>query len=156
MPQYTNAVYPTQPEQIAAMQEDGPEGPIYMVNLLKFKERAEYADGRETNLTGREAYGLYGQAVAGIIQDFEGEVFFAADVTFLSLGEVDELWDEIAIARYPSRRHMVAMSMSEAWLEASVHREAGLAGQLNIETTMMPGFAAMQQARPGATEASDR
>ena len=41
---------------------------------------------------------------------------------------------------------MVAMSMSEAWLEASVHREAGLAGQLNIETTMMPGFAAMQQA----------
>ena len=155
MPQYTNALYPTQPEQIAALQEDGPEGPIYMVNLLKFKDQAEYSDGRESDLTGRQAYGIYGQAVAGIIQDFEGEVVFAANVTFLSLGEVDELWDEIAIAKYPSRRHMVAMSMSEAWQKASVHREAGLAGQLNIETTMMPGFAAVQQAQASA-EASDR
>lgn len=31
------------------------------------------------------------------------------------------------------------MSMSEAWREASVRREAGLEGQLNIETTLMPG-----------------
>ncbi len=136
---FVNEVMPSTPEQVAAMQEPGPEGPIYMVNLLKFKERAEYADGRETDLTGREAYGLYGQAVAGIIRDFDGEVFFAADVTFLSLGEVEELWDEIAIAKYPSRRHMVAMSMSEAWREAAVHREAGLAGQLNIETVSRLG-----------------
>ena len=29
-----------------------PEVPIYMVNLLKFKDRAEYEDGRETDLSG--------------------------------------------------------------------------------------------------------
>ncbi|MDE2691131.1 MAG: DUF1330 domain-containing protein [Acidobacteriota bacterium] len=140
MPTFENDVYPQDSEQIAAMQEPGPEGPIYMVNLLKFKEKAEYSDGRETDLTGREAYQIYGQAVSRIIQDFGGHIVFAADVTHLSLGRVDELWDEVAIACYPNRAALVAMSTSEPWRKAGVHREAGLAGQLNIETVLMPGF----------------
>ncbi len=139
MPTFENQVYPTNPEQIAAMREQGPPGPIYMVNLLKFKDQAVYADGRETDLSGRQAYELYGKAVAEILKDFDGSVVFAADVTMLSLGKVSELWDEIAIATYPNRAALVAMSMSDAWREASVHREAGLAGQLNIETTLIEG-----------------
>lgn len=144
MPNFTNDVYPSQPEQIAAMQQPGPDGPIYMVNLLKFKEGAEYSDGRETTLSGREAYQIYANRVVGILPEFGGRVVFAADVTFLALGQVDELWDEIAIVEYPSRSQLVAMSLSDAWRAAAVHREAGLAGQLNIETTMMPGFAASE------------
>ena len=35
------------------------EGPVQMVNLLKYREKAEYEDGRETDLTGAEAYSLY-------------------------------------------------------------------------------------------------
>jgi len=31
------------------------DGPVWMVNLMRYRERAEYADGRETTLTGREA-----------------------------------------------------------------------------------------------------
>ena len=139
MPTFTNEVMPSQAEQIAAMQEDGPDGPIYMVNLLKFKERAEYADGRETDLSGREAYQIYGGRVAQIIRDYGGHVVFMADVTFLALGQVDELWDEVAIASYPNRRALLEMSMSAEWREAAVHRQAGLAGQLNIETVMPPG-----------------
>ena len=125
---------------LPASEEPGPNGPIYMVNLLKFKDKAEYSDGRETELTGREAYQLYGRAVSEIIQDFGGHVVFAADVTMLSLGKVDELWDEVAIACYPKRAALVAMSSSAAWRKAAVHREAGLAGQLNIETVLMPGL----------------
>ena len=34
-----------------------------MVNLLKFKEKAEYEDGRESDLTGAEAYAIYGKEV---------------------------------------------------------------------------------------------
>nr|WP_070959949.1 DUF1330 domain-containing protein [Hyphomonas sp. Mor2] len=131
-----NEVRPTQPEQIQAMTEPGPEGPIFMINLLKFKDKAAYEDGRETDLTGRQAYGLYGAAVAGILPEFGGRLFYISDVTFLSLGQVEELWDEVAIAAYPDRGSLLRMSMSEAWQEASVHRAAGLAGQLNIETVM--------------------
>ena len=133
-----NEVLPTDPDRITEMMAEGPEGPIFMVNLLKFKERAEYADGRETDLSGREAYGLYGQAVSQIIRQYDGEVIFVGDVTFLSLGQVEELWDEVAIAKYPNRAALWAMSTSPEWNEAAVHRAAGLAGQLNIETVSNP------------------
>ena len=129
-----NEVMPTSPERIDEMMQPGPDGPIYMVNLLKFKDTAEYEDGRETDLTGYEAYQLYGRAVMKIIQDYGGEIQFAADVTLLALGQVGDLWDEIAIAKYPNRGALLAMSSSDEWRAASVHRTAGLAGQLNIET----------------------
>ena len=131
-----NEVRPSQPSQIAAMAEKGPDGPIFMVNLLKFKDKAEYEDGRETDLTGRQAYNLYGAAVAGILPEFGGRLFYISDVTFLSLGQVEDLWDEIAIAAYPDRGSLLRMSMSPEWQAASVHRAAGLAGQLNIETVI--------------------
>ena len=133
-----NELMPSDPEQVAGLMEKGPAGPIYMLNLLKFKDRAAYEDGRETALSGREAYAIYGKAVSEILKDFGGRVILAMDVSFLSLGKVETLWDEIAIAEYPERRSMVAMSMSQAWQAASVHRAAGLAGQLNIECGIPP------------------
>ena len=37
-------IYPN-PDQIQALLKSDLEGPIAMLNLLKFKERAEYEDG---------------------------------------------------------------------------------------------------------------
>lgn len=136
----TNEVMPTDPERIAAMQEPGPDGPIVMVNLLKFRERAQYPDGRDPELSGRDAYMRYGVAVAELLPRFGGRPLFAGDVTFLALGQVEELWDEVALAEYPNRAALWAMSTSAEWREIAVHREAGLAGQLNIETTYTAGF----------------
>jgi len=137
--QVFNDVFPTDPAQLAKLREEGPPGPIFMVNLLKFKPRAEYKDGRVTNLTGRQAYDIYGQAVSKLLPKFGGKAIFAANVSFLMLGRVEELWDEVAIAMYPRRSALVQMSMSPEWQEMGVHREAGLAGQLNIETVLQPG-----------------
>lgn len=137
--QVVNELYPSDPAQMQTMMEKGPEGPIFMVNLLKFKERAEYEDGRETTLTGREAYMIYGRAVGELLSKFGGRPVFAGDVTFLSLGQVEELWDEVAIAMYPDRAAMVRMAMSEEWRAIAVHRTAGLKGQLNIETVAPKG-----------------
>lgn len=130
----TNEVMPTSQERIAEMMEPGPDSPIHMVNLLKFKDRAEYEDGRATDLSGRDAYQLYGRQVGKLIVDYGGEITFAGDVTFLALGQVEELWDEVAIAKYPNRAALFEMSTSPEWQAISVHRAAGLAGQLNIET----------------------
>jgi len=135
-----NHIGPANKKQLLEMQEAGPEGPIFMVNLLKFKEKAQYEDERPTDLSGREAYEIYGRAVAKLIQDYGGTVLFAADVTFLSLGEVEDLWDEIAIAKYPDRNALWQMSTSKEWREIAVHRTAGLAGQLNIETAGSLGW----------------
>ncbi|MFM9971962.1 MAG: hypothetical protein ACKVQK_26580, partial [Burkholderiales bacterium] len=93
-----NEVLPSDPARIQQMLEPGPSKPIFMVNLLKFKDKAEYEDGRATNLTGREAYMIYGRAVTALLPKFGGRAIFAADVTHLTLGQVEELWDEVAIA----------------------------------------------------------
>jgi hypothetical protein len=50
------------------------------------------------------------------------------------LGEVEELWDEVAIAMYPSRKAMLNMMQSPTMQDISIHRAAGLSGQINIET----------------------
>lgn len=79
---------------------------------------------------------IYGRAVTDLLTKFGGRGVFAGDVTFLALGQVEELWDEVAIAMYPDRASMVRMSLSEEWREIAVHRSAGLKGQLNIETVL--------------------
>jgi len=137
---FENQILPTDPQQIKALQEPGPEGPIFMVNLLKFKERAEYADGRSTNLSGRDAYQLYANVVVKLLPSTGGRIVFAGDVTLLALGKIDDLWDEVAIARYSRRNGLLALMGLDEWKEAAVHREAGLEGQLLIETTLIPGF----------------
>ena len=35
------------------------DGPVWMVNLMKYREVADYADGRESAISGREADDLY-------------------------------------------------------------------------------------------------
>lgn len=127
-----NKVAPTE-EQMEGFLEPGRDGPIYMLNLLKFKEKAEYADGRETVLSGAEAYAIYGQEVIQHLQKVGGAPMFSAGVERLMLGEVEELWDTAAIAMYPSRKAMLEMIMSPEYQASALHREAGLAGQLNIE-----------------------
>jgi len=127
-------------DQIAGFAEPGPGGPIYMVNLLKFKDNAEYADGRETELTGEEAYGIYTDGVRQLLQKFGGGLTFVAPIERLMLGEVEELWDTVAIAMYPSRAAMLGMMQSPEMQEIGQHRKAGLAGQLNIECANASGI----------------
>lgn len=137
--QVVNKVYPNK-EQIKGFLEPVSEGPICMVNLLKFKEKAEYEDGRDTDLTGREAYALYEEGVKKLLQEIGGGVGFEGDVERLALGEVEELWDVVALAVWPSRGVMFAVMQSPDMQAISVHRSAGLAGQLNLETTGFQGL----------------
>ena len=128
-----NKITPSE-EQINGFLEDPNVGPISMVNLLKYKDKADYTDGRDVNLSGKEAYMLYATEVINLITKYGGEFIFAGKVNRLMLGEVDEMWDEIAIAKYPSRKAMFEMTMDPEYQKIHIHRDAGLKGQLNIET----------------------
>ena len=130
-----NKVVPNS-EQMEGFTKPVPEGPIYMVNLLKFKEKAVYEDGRQTELSGQAAYALYAEEVSKLLEDVGGKIEFNAQVERLMFGEVEELWDSVAIAMYPSRAAMLEMMMTNGMREISAHRAAGLKGQLNIETTL--------------------
>jgi uncharacterized protein (DUF1330 family) len=130
-----NAVMPNE-DQIKEFSEQGEDKPIYMVNLLKFKEKANYPDKRETDLTGEEAYAIYAEEVAGHLEKVGGKPLFGGGVERLMLGEVEDLWDKVAIAMYPSRKAMFQMINDPDYIVSAQHRVAGLEGQLNIETSL--------------------
>lgn len=134
----TNQLHPST-EQAQAFFGSEDDGPMCMVNLLKFKDKATYPDGSEPDLSGRDAYLRYGAAVQACLAAVGGKARFSGMVTDLMIGEADELWDMVAIAEYPSRAAMLQMIQSPEYQAISVHRVAGLAGQLNIRTKAIGG-----------------
>lgn len=130
----TNSLYPTA-EQIMAIAADRSIGPVAMVNLLKFRERAVYPDGRHTDLSGRQAFELYLERMQPIVEAEGGRFLFSGEVRGIVIGAVEELWDAVGIAEYPSSAVFHRLATSAAVQAIMIHREAGLAGQLLIPTT---------------------
>jgi uncharacterized protein (DUF1330 family) len=129
-----NAIYPAR-EQIQALVARNSGKPIVMLNLLKFKDKAVYKDGRATELSGREAYQRYADLMVPYVQSHGGRILFTGDANGLVIGEVGEMWDMVALMEYPSAEAFAKIAMSPEVASFGVHREAGLAGQLLIEVT---------------------
>ncbi len=134
----TNAVYPPE-AQFDEFFATGDDGPFVMVNLLKFKDRAVYDDNPTIDISGKEAYEIYGAEVTKLVEAGGGRVVFTGHVTGIILGEADELWNVVALAGYPSKAAFMEMMPSPDWAAIERHRTAGLAGQLNIRTVDRPG-----------------
>ncbi|WP_341711399.1 DUF1330 domain-containing protein [Erythrobacter sp.] len=107
------------------------DGPLAMVNLLKFRARAEYPDG-DRGLSGVEAYALYGREVMKLVAAHGGRFVYGGAISGLLVGEVEEQWDSFALVEYPSNAAFQAMIEGEAYQKILPHRMAGLAGQLDI------------------------
>lgn len=131
---FDNAILPTE-DQVKALMESDVSGPIVMLNLLKFRAKAEYADGRETDLTGIEAYGLYGQQVGEVVAAAGGKPVVSSVARNLMIGQVSDLWDMVILVEFPSKEAFLGMGASPGMAEAGVHRAAGLQGQLLIQTS---------------------
>ncbi len=68
----TNRLFPTTDEQKRSFGEPGPDGPVVMVNLFKFRDRARYPDGSDSELTGGAAFGRYYEVMERPIFDHGG------------------------------------------------------------------------------------
>lgn len=131
--QIENAQIPSAAQAQAAMaRDDGSE--IYMLNLLKYRDKAAYADGRPSDLSGLQAYSIYGRAMTRMVIEAGGKLVYTGKVRGLLVGGGDAQWDQVAIMMYPSFQVMAAITGSQAYADIHVHREAGLAGQVLIET----------------------
>ncbi len=128
-----NAVYPTA-DGIRALGQDQSPTKVAMLNLLKFRDKAVYKDGRADNISGREAYMRYGDAMTKIVEREGGKILFTGRIAGLVIGTVEGLWDVAAIMEYPSRAAFQRIVTLPEVAEISVHREAGLEGQLLIMT----------------------
>jgi len=105
------------------------DGPVWMVNLMRYRDRAVYADGRHSHLTGREADDRY--APFGPFRAVGAEIVFLSDVEAQLVGD-DQRWDRVAVVRYPSRRSFVEMQELPEYLELHEHKDAGMASTFVI------------------------
>ena len=133
-----NAVYPEKETILKLLKIDW-QGPISMVNLLKFRDRAEYPDGRDKGLSGRQAYQRYGEKMLRIVTDNGGKMLFSGPIHGLPIGQVEELWDTFALIEYPSIAKFVGITSLPEVAEIAEHRTAGLAGQLLVLTSADAG-----------------
>ena len=120
------------------------DGPVWMVNLMRYKEQAEYGDGRETTLSGRQADDAY--TPLGPLAAVGAEIVFVAEVEDQYVG-AEPTWDRVAIVKYPTRRSFVEMQQRNDFKEAHEHKEAGMAETIVIGGLPLDGVPA-SPARP--------
>jgi hypothetical protein len=100
------------------------DGPIYMVNLMKYHEVAKYgeANGDTPRISGREADDRYNPS--SILNEIGASIIFVAEVASNDCGVGD--WDRIAVVRYPTRRSFIDMQSRKDFGEKHEHKAAGM------------------------------
>jgi hypothetical protein len=95
------------------------DGPVHMLNLMKYKGEAEYGDAGEKGVTGREADDRY--APVDVLAEIGAVITFTAEVL-----EASEDWDRVAVVKYPTRKAFIDMQSRRDFQDKHVHKEAGM------------------------------
>ena len=105
------------------------EGPVVMLNLLKFKEQAEGSG------SGASEYGKYSDAAVQMVEARGGKVLWMGRADQILIGDPDETWDAVALVQYPSRKDFLEMVSTPEYEKAHEHRESGLERTVLIACT---------------------
>ncbi|MFM5884171.1 MAG: DUF1330 domain-containing protein [Novosphingobium sp.] len=106
-------------------------GPVVMLNLLRFREVADYSAYPElapaSPISGAEAFDLY---IAGTLPHLTasgGELLFMGAGGAFFIGPETERWDRAMLVQQSSVEAFIAFASNEAYLtEAIGHRSAAL------------------------------
>ncbi len=110
------------------------DGPVWMVNLMKYREVAEYADGRQSTISGRKADDAYSpmESLAAI----GAELVFVGDVDQQLLGD-EPTWDRIAVVKYATRKSFIDMQSLPSFQKSHHHKDAGMEATIIMGTQPM-------------------
>ncbi len=106
--------------------------PVMMLNMLLFRDKAEYEDGREA--TGAEAYAAYGEASAPVFKRVGGEIIWRGVPEVMLIGPFEKHWDLMFIARYPTAAAFLEMVTDPEYQQAVKHRQAAVRDSRLIRT----------------------
>ena len=108
------------------------QGPIVMVNLMRFHERSLDGDG-----SGWDAYLRYSALTVPMIKARGGTLLWTGSAEAVALGpQGGNQWDYLALVYYPSVAAFLDMMTSEAYArEADPHRVNGCAEHVIIATS---------------------
>ncbi len=122
-------------EQLEALLRSPEAGPVVMLNLLRFKERATSPD---EGVSGQEAYQRYGDAMVKLVESRGGRLLWQGRVDSQVIGRDGDGFHVAALVEYPSRKAFVEIATSPEVAAIGVHRAAGLEGQWLLATTTRP------------------
>ncbi|MEE9279213.1 MAG: DUF1330 domain-containing protein [Myxococcota bacterium] len=111
---------------IGQLEKSTDDGPVTMINLVKYRDRSLDGDG-----SGREAYQRYTQRAQDYVESRGGRVLWAGVVGEAALqdGLTDDEadWDWALLVYYPNRAAFIDMVTSPDYLAANEHRLNGVA-----------------------------
>ena len=102
---------------------------IHMLNLVRFRDRAEYpADHANAGkgLTGREAYAEYGRTSGPVFTRVGGSVVWRGKMEAMVIGPADKQWDLAFVACYPNAGAFLEMVTDPDYKMAVVNRQAAV------------------------------
>lgn len=104
--------------------------PIHMLNLLLYRDHAEYPDGHEhagKGWTGRRAYEEYGATSGSIFRRVGGAIIWRGAFQTMVTGPEDRRWHDGFVAQYPSSAAFFEMIKDAEYQQAVINRTAALA-----------------------------
>lgn len=120
------------PFELEALKNHPEEGPVSMVNLVKYREKSLDGDG-----SGRDAYNRYAAVVRPMLEPRRRGHLGGFRRPPRSSGRGDVDWDVVQLVSYPSRNTFIEMVTSEAYLAANEHRANGTEKHIIFATTTM-------------------
>lgn len=128
-----------EPAQLAGLGALDPGAPVVMLNLLRFREVADYSAHPDLApgepISGADAYRRYGDAVQDHLVQAGAAIEYLATAGPAVIGPPDERWDMVVLVRYPDPGAFVTMVTNPAYLALSGHRTAALADSRLVPTT---------------------
>lgn len=118
-------ITPTE-EQIKQLMAGPDEGPVMMLNLLRFKEVADGVNADE-GISGAEAYGRYADGVQVHLDRVGGRLLNAGLALQNFVGPAEKEWDVVLLVEYPSRAKFLEMATDPEYLVVHQHRDSALA-----------------------------
>jgi hypothetical protein len=104
--------------------------PIHMLNLIRFRELAEYPEGHPNHgkgLTGEQAYAIYREAFQQLMAADGAAMVWEAPLECVVTGPAGE-WDEAFVMGYPNSVTFMAMIKNDYYIHDIVpHRTAAVA-----------------------------
>lgn len=108
----------------------GLKGEVVMLNLLRFREVADYSAAPHLAppepISGAEAYERYMAHTLPFLREAGGEIQFMADGGAFLIGPPDEHWDLALLVRHRSVEVFLSFAANEAFLAGMGHRTAAL------------------------------
>lgn len=105
-------------------------GPVVMLNLLKFRDIADYSGSPklagESEISGKEAYKRYMQSVGPLLHAAGGELLFQGTGGAWLIGPESDSWDLVLVVKHASVQKFMAFAQDEAYLAIEGHRTAAL------------------------------